>query len=75
MICLKKNYQTVIDIQWVLKIWKIRNLVLEGKIVIFETIAISKIVFQEFITTVPKHCEWAWKKSNSLLYEKTLCIR
>ena len=32
-----------------------RNLTLEGKIVIFKTITISKIVFQSFITTVPKH--------------------
>ena len=32
-----------------------RNLTLEGKIVIFKTIAISKIVFQSFIATVPKH--------------------
>ena len=31
-----------------------RNLTLEGKIVSFKTIAISKIVFQVFITTVPK---------------------
>ena len=41
--------------QRVLKIWKMRRLTLEGKIVIFKTIAISKIVFQAFITTVPKH--------------------
>ena len=32
-----------------------RNLTLEGKLVIFKTIAISKIVFQSFITTVPKN--------------------
>ena len=30
-----------------------RNLTLEGKIVTFKTIAISKIVFQSFITAVP----------------------
>ena len=45
---------TVTDIQRVLKIWKTRNLMLEGKIIIFKTIAISKIVFQSFTTTVPK---------------------
>ena len=32
-----------------------RNLTLEGKIVIFKTTAISKVVFQSFIATVPKH--------------------
>ena len=44
-----------------------RNLTLEGKIVIFKTIAISKIYFQSFITTVPKHI------INEL--EKTLLLR
>ena len=32
-----------------------RNLTLEGKIVIFKTLAIFKIVFQSLITTVSKH--------------------
>ena len=32
-----------------------RNLTLEGKIVIFKTIAISKIDFQSFIKNVSKH--------------------
>ena len=38
-------YKTVIDIQRVLKIWKMKNLTLEGKTAIFKTIVISKIVF------------------------------
>ena len=45
----------VTDIQRVLKIWKMRNRTLERKIVTFKTKAISKIVFQSFIRTVPKH--------------------
>ena len=32
-----------------------KKLTLEGKIVIFKIIAISKIVFQAFITTAPKY--------------------
>ena len=32
-----------------------KNLTLEGKTVIFKTIAISKIIFQSFIKTVSKH--------------------
>ena len=32
-----------------------RDLTLEGKIVNFKTIVISKIVFQSIITTLPKH--------------------
>ena len=38
--------KTVRDIQQVLKIWEMTNLTLEGKIFIFKTIAISKIVSQ-----------------------------
>ena len=51
----KKKFKIATDIQQVLKIWKMRNLTPEGKIVIFKTIAISRIVFQSLITTVPKH--------------------
>ena len=45
----KNLYKILTDMQQVLKICKMR------KIVIFKTIAISKTVFQAFITTVPKH--------------------
>ena len=41
----KNFYKIVTDMQRVLKIWKMRRLTLEGKIVIFKTIAISKIIF------------------------------
>ena len=51
----KNVYKTVTYSQRVLNIWKKRNLTLEGKIVVFRKIALSKIVFQSFITTVPKH--------------------
>ena len=42
----EKKSKTLTDIQRVLKIWKMRNLTLERKIVIFKTKEISKIVFQ-----------------------------
>ena len=41
----KNVYTTVKNIQRVLKIWKMRNLTVEGKIHFFKTIALSKIVF------------------------------
>ena len=41
----KNFYKIVTDMQRVLKIWKIRRLTLERKIVIFKTKVISKIVF------------------------------
>ena len=52
----EKNFHTAVtNIQRVLKIWKMRNLTLKGKIVIFKTLAIPKIVFQSLTTPVPRH--------------------
>ena len=45
-----------------------RKLTLEGKIVIFKTTAISKFVFQAFITTVPKHIVNELKKKYKWLF-------
>ena len=50
----KDFYKFIRNMERVLKTQKMRNLTQEGKIVSFKTIAISKIVFQVFITTVPK---------------------
>ena len=75
-------YKTVTDIQRVLNIWKMSNFTLEGKIAIFKTIAISKIVFQSFILTVPKHIinelekiqkAFLWKNSTPKIKHETLC--
>ena len=60
--------KTVTDMKRVLKIWKMRRLTLEGKIVIFKTIAISKIVFQAFITTAPKHIVNELKKNTKSFF-------
>ena len=48
-------YNTLTVIQQALKIWEKRNFTLQGKIVIFKTIAVSTIVLESFILTVPKH--------------------
>ena len=62
--------------------WKMRNLTLEGKIVIFRTLAISKIVFQSMITPVPIHIvnelekiqkAFLWKNSSPKIKHETLC--
>ena len=59
-----------------------RKLKLEGKIVIFKTIAILKIIFQSFVTTVPKHIvnklekvqkAFFWKNSSPKIKHETLC--
>ena len=68
--------------QQVFKIWKMRKLTLEGRIVIFKTIAISKIIFEAFITTVPKHTAielkkiqkvFFWNNSSPKIKHETLC--
>ena len=73
----EKKYETVAAIQRVLKMWRMRNLTLEGK-----TIAISKIVLQSFTATVPKHTinkiariqkAFLWKNASPKIRHETLC--
>ena len=53
----KRNEKNFLDsmtkIQNVLKVWGMLRLTLEGKIIVFKTLAISKIVFLSFISKVP----------------------
>ena len=56
----KKFYKIVTDMQQVLKIQKMRKLT--------KTIAISKIVFQAFITTGPKHIVSELKKIQKVFF-------
>ena len=65
----KNFFNSLTDIQRVLKIWKMRNLTLEGKIIIFKIKAISKIFFQSFITTVPKYVVNGLEKIEEIFME------
>ena len=50
----ERNFCSIIaDIQHVLKLWELRNLTLEGKILILKTLTLSKIVFQGFVKLIP----------------------
>ena len=50
----ERNFCLIIaNIQRVLKLWKLGNLTLEGKILTFKTLALSKIIFQAFVTPIP----------------------
>ena len=60
-----------------------RNLTLEGKIVTFKTIAISKMIFQSFTTTLPKYIindlrktqkVFLWKNSTPKIKHETFLI-
>ena len=45
---------TVKNICNVIKLWRIRHLSLEGKITIFKSLVLSKIVYLALLTIVPK---------------------
>ena len=54
----KKNYcQAITNIHGILKLWRMRNLSIEGKIVlfIFKTLAIFKLVYLALLTVIPDH--------------------
>ena len=52
----QKNYcKTITSIHGILKLWRMRNLSIEGKIVVFKTLAISKLVYLALLTVIPNH--------------------
>ena len=70
------------NIERVLKLWKLRNLTLEGKILIFKTLALSKIIFQAFVTPIPIcvvtelekiQKSFLWENLTSKIKHDTLC--
>ena len=66
----------------VLKLWRMRNLTLEGKVIVFKALTISKIVHVALITNIPKSKmkelkkiknELIWKNKNPKIKHITLC--
>ena len=73
---------TVKNIYNVVRIWRLRNLSLEGKITIFKTLAISKIVYLALLTNVPKNTltelneiqnKFLWNNKKCKIKHDTLC--
>ena len=55
---IKEEYnflKIVPNVQRALNLWGYRNLTLEGRIVVFKSLTILKIVFQALIAPVPTH--------------------
>lgn len=51
---LENNFRkTISNIKRILKLWRLRNLTLEGKIIIFKSLALSKIIFLGQVLVVP----------------------
>ena len=76
----KKFYHIISNIQGILNLWRIRNLTLEGRIVVFNTLALSKKVFLALWTKIPyqvvKELEktekpFLWKKSTPKMKYET----
>ena len=52
----QKNYcQTITNIHGVLKLWKMGNLSIKRKIVVFKILAISKLFYMAFLAVIPNH--------------------
>ena len=73
---------TVKSIKQALRFWNRRILSLEGKIIIFKTLAISKIVYLAFLTVIPNSLieelqriqkTFIWHSSRPKISHKTLC--
>ena len=78
----KNVYNIISNIQRVLNLWTMRNLALEGRIVVFETLAISKIVFLVLLTKIPHQAvkelekiqkSFLWKDSTPKIRHETTC--
>ena len=79
----KKNFlDHITEIQKVVNIWKMPNLLLLGKITIFKTLALSKIIHLALVFNVPTATiellskmqkEFLWGKNKSEIKQDTLC--
>ena len=65
-----------------IKLWKLQNLTLEEKILIFKTLALSKIIFQASVTPISVYVVtelekiqkiFLWENSTSKIKHDTLC--
>ena len=72
----------IVKMEKVLKMWKMRNLTIEGKITIFKSLAISKIVHLAFVKHIPKYFielmdkmqkRFVWNGLNPKIKHTTLC--
>ena len=52
----QKNYcKAITSIHGILKLWRMRNLSIEGKIVVFKMLAIYKLIYVALLTVIPNH--------------------
>ena len=78
-----KNFLNhVVKIQNILKLWKLRNLTIEARNIIFKSLTISKLILIALVTEVPTsttnlltkiRMEFIWKGKILKLRNSTLC--
>ena len=78
---LKKNFLNhVVEIQNIFKLWKLRNWTIEGRIVVFKSLGVSKLIHLALVTSIPTstinlltkiQIEFIWKGKNSKIKNST----
>ena len=70
-----KFRKTILNIERILKNWRRRNLTLEGKIIMFKTLALSKITFlpQIIFTLQQIQKYFLWNSSSPKVKHETIC--
>ena len=72
----------IVNIEKILRIWSMRDFSIAGKITVFKTLAISKVVHLALSKTIPKSIiqelnkiqkEFIWKTRNPKIKHDTLC--
>ena len=72
----------IVKFQNILKLWKLRNLTIEGRIIAFKSLAISKLIHLAFVTKIPTSTinlltkmlmEFIWKGENPKIKNSVLC--
>ena len=63
----------IVKIQNILKLWKLRTLTIEGRIVVFKSLAISKLIYLALVTEDIICMEFIWKGKNLKIKNSTLC--
>ena len=65
----EQNYlNTLLRIEQVLKLWRMRSLFLDSKITVFQSLAISTIVYLAMMTPVPKLISMNFRKIISVFF-------
>ena len=78
----KNFFNHIVKIQNILKLWKLRNLSIEGRIVAFKSLAISKLTHLALVPEIPTstinlltktQMEFIWKGKTPNVRSSTLC--